>query len=134
MGSVRKSGGKFIFAAKKMIDTETLLRAFLPAWLFDYFEVVKLEQKSEGLHIYLDEKKVIPEAFANRQLRSHGFDDSITVQDFPIKGKEVYLHLRRRRWLDVNTNEIISRKFDITHQGTRLTKEFVSFLKATNRE
>jgi hypothetical protein len=117
-----------------MIDTETLLRAFLPTWLFDYFEVVNLEQKSEGLHLYLDEKKVIPEVFVNRRLISHGFDDSVTIQDFPIKGKEVYLHLRRRRWLDVNTNEILSRKFDITHHGTRLTKEFVAFLKATNRE
>jgi len=32
--SVRKSGWKIIFAAKKMISSETLLRAFLPEWLF----------------------------------------------------------------------------------------------------
>ena len=117
-----------------MITNETLLRAFLPEWLFDYFEVAQLEQKSESLHVYLDEKKIIPDEFASRRLISHGFDDAVTVQDFPIKGKAVYLHLRRRRWLDVNSNEILSRKFDITHKGTRLTKEFVSFLKATNRE
>ena len=133
-GSVRKSGGKFIFAAKKMISSEELLRTFLPEWLFNYFEAVKLEQDSESLHVYLDEKKVIPKEFGNRRLISHGFDDAVTVQDFPVKGKSVYLHLRRRRWLDVNTNEVLSHKFDITHQGTRLTKEFVSFLKATNRE
>jgi hypothetical protein len=117
-----------------MISSEALLRTFLPDWLFDYFEVVKLEQESESIHIYLDEKKAIPEEFSKRRLISHGFTDAITVQDFPIKGKAVYLHLRRRKWLDVNTNEILSLKFDIAHQGTRLTKEFVSFLKATNRE
>ena len=117
-----------------MISSEALLRTFLPEWLFDYFEAVKLEQVSESLHVYLDEKKVIPEEFATRRLISHGFDDAVTVQDFPIKGKAVFIRLRRRRWLDVNTNEILSRRFDITHQGTRLTKEFVSFLKATNRE
>ena len=117
-----------------MINNETLLRAFLPEWLFDYFEVVELAHKHEGLHVYLDEKKIIPKEFSYRQLISHGFTDSVTVQDFPIKGKSVYLHLRRRKWLDISSNEILSRKFEIAYQGTRLTKEFVSFLKATNRE
>jgi hypothetical protein len=117
-----------------MISSEDLLRAFLPEWLFDYFDVVNLEQRAESLHVHLDEKKVIPNQFASRRLISHGFDEAVSIQDFPIKGKAVYLHLRRRRWLDVNTNEILSQKFDIAHQGTRLTKEFVSFLKATNRE
>jgi len=117
-----------------MISIEELLRTFLPAWLFDYFEVVQLEDRAESLHVHLDEKKIVPKEFSTRRLISHGFDDAVTVQDFPIKGKAVYLHLRRRRWLDVNTNEIISQKFEITHQGTRLTKEFVAFLKAANRE
>ena len=123
-----------IFAAKKRINNETLLRVFLPEWLFDCFEAVKLEQEAESLHVYLDEKKIIPEEYASHHLISHGFDEAVTVQDFPIKGKAVYLHLRRRRWLDVNTKTILSRKFNIAHQGTRLTKEFVSFLKATNRD
>ena len=56
------------------------------------------------------------------------------VQDFPIKGKAVYLHLRRRKWLYQDTGEIISQQFNIAYDGTRLTKEFVSFLKATNRK
>jgi hypothetical protein len=117
-----------------MISIDELLRTFLPDWLFDYFEVVKLDQGSESLHIHLDEIKIVPPEFSNRQLIAHGFTDSVTVQDFPIKGKAVYLYLRRRKWLDVNSNEVLSRKFDIVHHGTRLTKEFVSFLKATNRE
>ena len=117
-----------------MINNEALLRTFLPEWLFDYFELVTLEQDIASIHVYLDEQKVIPEDLSKRRLISHGFTDSVTVQDFPIKGKPVYLHLRRRRWLDVNSKEILSRKFEVTHQGTRLTKEFVAFLKATNRE
>jgi hypothetical protein len=133
MGQSETPVGNLIFAAKNMISSDELLRTFLPDWLFDYFEVAKLEQDSESLHVHLDENRVIPEDYAGRTLISHGFTDSVTVQDFPIKGKAVYLHLRRRKWLDVNTNEILSRKFDIVHQGTRLTKEFVSFLKATNR-
>ena len=62
-----------------MISSEELLRTFLPEWLFDYFEVVKLVQEQESLHVYLDEQKVIPKEFSNRRLISHGFDDAITV-------------------------------------------------------
>jgi hypothetical protein len=131
----RKIGWEsYLCRQKNMISSEDLLRTFLPEWLFDYFEVVNLEQRAESLHVHLDEKKVVPKEFVSRRLISHGFDEAVTVQDFPVKGKAVYLHLRKRRWLDVNTNQILSRKFDIAHQGTRLTKEFVSFLKATNRE
>ena len=117
-----------------MIGSEDLLRVFLPEWLFDYFEVIKLEQEQESIHVHLDEKKIIPKEIQANRIISHGFTDSVTVQDFPIKGKAVYLHLRRRKWLDLDSNSITSRKFDIAYEGTRLTKEFVAFLKETNRE
>ena len=28
----------------------------------------------------------------------HGFTDEKVIQDFPLRGKPVYLHVRRRRW------------------------------------
>lgn len=115
-----------------MVSSEELLKLFLPEWLFDYFEVVKTENKTGSIKIYLDEKKIIPKEIQDQQVISHGFTDYSTVQDFPIKGKEVYLHLRRRKWLNTKTNEIFTRKFDLVYEGTRLSKEFVAFLKATN--
>ena len=36
-----------------MVSTESLLRAFLPEWLFDYFEAVKLEDEPSILHVHL---------------------------------------------------------------------------------
>ena len=29
-----------------------------------------------------------------------------TIQDFPIRGRSVYLHVRRRKWIDRPTGEI----------------------------
>jgi len=71
---------------------------------------------------------------SSEALISHGFTDYSIVQDFPVKGKAVYLHLRRRKWLNKDTGEILSRKFDVHCEGTRLTKEFVAFLKESNRK
>jgi hypothetical protein len=116
-----------------MLNSEDLLRLFLPSWLFDYFELEKFTQDSFRIDVYLSEKKLKPEV-SSGSLISHGFTDYSIVQDFPVKGKAVYLHLRRRKWLNKDTEEIISRQFDINYEGTRLTKEFVAFLKESNRK
>ena len=116
-----------------MIDTESILRLFLPSWLFDYFELEKFFQDSFRIDVYLGEKKHQPESTSG-SLISHGFTDYSIIQDFPIKGKAVYLHLRRRKWLNKDTGEITSKKFEIAYDGTRLTKEFVAFLKESNRK
>ena len=114
------------------MSPEEILRLFLPGWLFDYFELEKYTQDSFRIDVYLGEKKIIPDS--KGKFISHGFTDYSIIQDFPVKGKAVYLPLRRRKWLHQDTGEITSRKFDIAHDGTRLTKEFVSFLKASNRK
>ena len=115
-----------------MLSQEEILRAFLPSWLFDYFELEKLTSSEEKLEVYLCEKKIMPDS--SEPIISHGYTDYSIVQDFPIKGKAVYLHIRRRKWLNQSTGEITTRKFNIVYEGTRLTKYFVTFLKATNRK
>jgi hypothetical protein len=55
------------------------------------------------IHLYLDENNLTPD---NREdLRPNGFTPAKTFHDFPIRGQEVLLHVRRRRWLDA---EILS--------------------------
>ena len=116
-----------------MIDSEAILRLFLPSWLFDYFELEKFTQEELRIDVYLSEKKLSP-LVRTGTLISYGFTDYSIVQDFPVKGKAVYLHLRKRKWQDKDTGEIISKRFEINYEGTRLTKEFVAFLKESNRK
>ncbi len=114
------------------MELADILRTVFPSWIFDYFDAVKIEDDEERIDIYLDEKKLIPSEYANRGIIAYGFTNAYVVQDFPIRGKEVYLHLRRRKWMLTDTKEIVSCTYDIAHEGTRLTKEFVAFLKDTN--
>lgn len=115
------------------METEAFLRLVFPSWLFDYFELVKfVDTSDQRMDVYLDEKKFIPSQYKERPVVAHGFTEEYTVQDFPIRGREVYLHLRRRKWKLLDTSEIVSCNYDIAYKGTRLTNEFVAFLKATN--
>jgi hypothetical protein len=110
-----------------------LIKLLLPEYILDYFELKTLEQKQETLHLYLEELNISPAEFSQDKLQSKGFFDSITVQDFPIREHKVYLHIKRRRWLNLTTNKVVFRDWNIVAQGTRYTQEFASFLKEINR-
>lgn len=106
-----------------------LLKALLPEEIFTYFELIKVEVQEQAINVYLDELNLAPEGYRNIKLISKGFYPSITVQDFPIRERAVYLHVRRRKWQVESTGEIISNTWDTTAKGTRYTKGFASFLK-----
>ncbi len=110
-----------------------LLKLILPTYLVEHFELTKSEQKGEHLHLYFEEKSKTPTEFSDRILVSKGFYNEITVQDFPLRGKFVYLHVKRRRWTDKTTGEIVFREWKEIEEGTRMTNEFSAFLKEIGR-
>jgi len=108
-----------------------LIELLLPQGLLEYFDLVKTTQSPNGLHIYLEEKIDPPTGYNDRKLHSKGFLPEIRVQDFPIRENKVTLVIKRRRWEDIQTNEIITRNWDVVSDGARFTKEFGLFLKET---
>lgn len=110
-----------------------LIKMILPTILVDHFSLVDSKKEAEKLHLYFEEKNIIPDEFANRSLHSKGYHKSITVQDFPLKGMFVFFHIKRRRWIDIESAEIVQRDWNLVASGTRMTKEFASFLKSINQ-
>jgi hypothetical protein len=110
-----------------------LLKFMLPDFLVEHFEVVSTTNTEEVLHLYFEEKATSPQEFNQLELVSKGFLDEITIQDFPLRGKFVYLHIKRRRWTNKNNGEIIKRDWSLVAKGTRMTQEFAAFLKEINR-
>jgi hypothetical protein len=110
-----------------------LLKFMLPDFLIENFEIVSATNSEENLHLYFGEKAKPPKEFDAVELVSKGFLDEITIQDFPLRGKFVYLHIKRRRWTNKTTKEIIKRDWLLVAKGTRMTQEFAAFLKEINR-
>ena len=106
-----------------------LIRLLLPEELFDYFTVINIKVEDKAVHVYLDEIDNKPEAYLNEKLTSKGFHAEVVIQDFPIRKKSVFLHVRRRKWLVEATGELVSKSWDLTAEGTRYTKSFADFLK-----
>ena len=101
----------------------------LPEGILDYFDITDVKATKEGFAIYLEEKNILPAEYKDQTLHSNGFYPETRVQDFPIRGRKAYLHIRRRRWQIQPSGELVSRDWNLVQSGTRMTREFAAFLK-----
>ena len=133
MGSTLK---KDIFERKNIeaIDLK-LLHHFFPSELMDYFVICgfqtlcNIEIKEEFWEIEFEEKNEIPNGYPILEYESKGFMESKHIQDFPLRGRAVYLRIKKRRWRHKQTKEIIKRDFSFIADGSKFTQELSDFLK-----
>ena len=117
-----------------------IIRYFLPEELLEKFEVVSLQELGELatrkmiLEIFLEEKNNLPIGYSTADYESKGFSSFSRIQDFPVRGKAVYLVIRRRRWRHKETKEEITNDYSFIAEGSKLTKELSDFLKGTGRD
>jgi len=105
----------------------------IPEGVTEYFELSHFAKTDNRLDIFLVERNVTPEEYSSAKLLSKGFYDPIEIQDFPIRGLDVYLNIKRRRWLNTDTNQSVHRNWETVAKGTRITSDFAAFLKAISR-
>ena len=67
-------------------------RLLLPEGTLDYFDLVDVKESVNEVVIYLEEKNIVPEKYTDQDTESKGFYDPIIVQDFPLRGKKVFLN------------------------------------------
>jgi transposase len=112
---------------------QALLSLVIPEGVSDYFKLVNYTKESGSIHIYLEEINTTPVEYQSNSLQSKGFFNEIILQDFPMRGNEVFLHVKRRRWLNLDSGQVVYRNWELVAKGTRITKDFAAFLKAVSR-
>lgn len=115
------------------MEPKELLKLLLPEYLIDHFDIIRGYEENECLHIDFEEKNILPAEFLTRQVLSKGFLPPIGIEDFPLRGKAVRLHIKRRRWIDKNTSELVQRNWSLVAKGTKMTADFAAFLKEIGR-
>lgn len=123
----------FLYKKEALNLSIDLLKLLLPELLIDHFDIINHTIEKDTIHLYFEEKKDTPKEEKHRTLIAHGFHNEVTIQDFPLRGKKVFLHIKRRRWFDKSTKQIVQRDWDLVAQGTRMTIEFAAFLKVLSK-
>jgi hypothetical protein len=99
----------------------------LPKVLIEYFDLTNHKAQAEEIHFYFKEDNSTPAEFKGQKLTSKGVFAEATFQDFPICGKQVFLYITCRRWINETTGKAVSRDWGLVAKGTRMTKEFATF-------
>lgn len=114
---------------------------FLPEDLLEHFDVISVLElgdystKKMIIEIHLEEKNQLPSDYKKEDYESKGFYLPKRIQDFPIRGKALYLVIKRRRWrLKKDKNTEIKSDYSFISEGSKLTKEISDFLKGTGRD
>ena len=118
----------------------SIFSSFLPQGLLSHFDIVDfkelgdLQTSKDCFYIYLDEKNSLPKEYNTIEFESKGFYERTIIQDFPIRGKAVYLGIRRRRWRNKIDKSIeLKSDYSFIAEGSKLTVELSDFLKDTGR-
>ncbi len=126
-----------------MIDLEkfkSIVQYFLPSLLLEYFDISDVsekeseETKMKYLQIDMVEKNIIPSGYESSEYESKGFYNVKLIQDFPVRGKAVYLAIKRRRWRYKTEHTEIHNDYTFIADGSKFTKELSDFLKYTGRK
>lgn len=117
------------------------IKYILPKDFLEYFELTEVEEliddatKLAYLKFNFVEKNTVPKGYNMDEYESKGFYEPKTIQDFPIRGKAVYLSIKRRRWRHkINKNEIIHNDYSFIAESSKITLELSDFLKDTGRD
>jgi hypothetical protein len=120
---------------------KSILSLFLPEGILDYFSITKVRElpdksgKDMDIYIDLEENNELRSVPNPSDYESKGYFVSKTIQDFPIRGKAVYLVIKRRRWRHKeHKNETVVNDYTIFAEGAKLTRELSDFLKSTGRD
>ena len=95
---------------KRAIETSDykLFQELFPGELMEYFSIshyeilCNVEIKQEYLLIEFEEKNELPNGYSRADYESKGFMESKLIQDFPLRGRAVYLRIKKRRWRLIN--------------------------------
>jgi hypothetical protein len=121
------------------MDKEAL-KLFFPSELSEHFELVlahelgHVEAKEDFIEVVFEERNILPVGYSAAEYESKGFY-SKQIQDFPIRGKAVFLNIRRRIWRHKITKETITKDFTFMADGSKSrTCGMAAFLKEMGRD
>ena len=114
-----------------------LIDLIVPSEITAHFVFESYEEVSGVYVIHMTEKDDVShihkELLHDGKAVLDGYMNPIDLQTYPLKGKEVFIRLRRRRWKKKGTSKGYSNTYQFNESGIKATREFGAFLKEIGR-
>lgn len=108
-----------------------LIELIAPEEVNKHFKITSIIERKNSIAISFEEKEsLIPRELPGKDVVLDGFLNPIVLQTFPLKDKQVFLLIKRRRWKERGKpGESYSNTYDLYRPGMKTTREFGDFLK-----
>ena len=108
-----------------------LIELIAPEEVNTYFKITSIVEKKNSITISFEEKEsLIPKELQGKDVVLDGFLNPIVLQTFPLKDKQAYLSIKRRRWKERGKPGVsYCNTYDLYRPGMKTTREFGNFLK-----
>ncbi len=114
--------------------SKIMLGLLAPQEVIDNFELVNIKEQPDCIILEFEELAgCIPNELENKSYTQAGFWNKIELHTFPQKGKNCFLHIRRRKRKESKTGKIHSNHYDLHKEGMKATDELGAFIKKNNR-
>ncbi|MBK7098951.1 MAG: hypothetical protein IPH58_12075 [Sphingobacteriales bacterium] len=114
---------------------QSVIQLLLPEGLLEYFDIIEVKQlcrikdKQTFYELHLEEQNRLHSGYNAVDFESKGFTE-VTIQDFPLRGKDVFLVIRRRRWRHKqDAKQIVRNDCTISLPKAQINQRACGFLK-----
>ena len=95
----------------------------------------KLDTKEDSFIIHLVEKNTLPSGYSPDLFETKDFTNPTLIQDFPARGKLIFLSIKKRRWPEKkNKSNVIQTDLAFLTKGIKMTTDLSFFLKGSHRD
>jgi len=109
---------------------QSLLSFLAPEEITSNFTLVSISETTDSLVLEFEEHcDLVPIDLEGSSYKLNGFMNKLELHTFPQKGKACYLQIKRRRWVNIATNQSHCNAYSFHQDGMKTTDEFGLFLK-----
>ncbi len=110
--------------------TQEIFELIFPKGIFEWFDITEGTRDGDTTAITFEEKDLPPLTVEHKSQKivARKFH-TITVTDFPLRGRRTHLTFRRRYWQLEGQKAYLKRDLTLVFPGTQLDQEFAAFLK-----
>ena len=80
------------------------IKSLFPEIFNSHYKLISTAKEGAILNLYFKETNIFSKGFETEKLKLVGFFPDITIQEIEIRGQQIYLNIKRRRWVNVYTN------------------------------
>ncbi|GEM_PF-4481436 len=110
------------------------IKSLFPEIFNDHFKLISTKKEDGILNLYFKEKNLFSKGFETESLKLVGFFPQITIQETQIRGQQIYINIKRRKWVNIYSNTEGFIDWNLLEKKGKFVENFESLFTETQKK